>query len=110
MTAISLTPAWLLGGLGALCVVFSVWRASARRARAAADAVRTGSRLVSLAGRVVFNAVLIVAAQWVVIKHPGSDWLLLAVLGVPALFSAYTLTRALTVTTIDASSRRGGRR
>jgi hypothetical protein len=75
VTTLSLTPTWLLGGLGVLCVAFYVWRASARRARAAADAVRTGSRFVSLAGRVLFNAVLIVAAQWVVIKHPGSDWL-----------------------------------
>jgi hypothetical protein len=31
------------------------------------------------------------------------------VLGLPALFSAYTLTRALTVTAVD-SSWRGGRR
>jgi hypothetical protein len=110
MTSLTITPSWLLGGVGALCVVLYVWRVSARRARAAADAVRAGSRLASLAGRVVFNAVLIVGAQWVVIKHPGSDWLLLAVLGLPALFAAHTLTRALTVTTIEPSRRRRDRR
>ena len=64
---------------------------------------------MSLAGRVLFNAALIVAAQWVVIAHPGNPWLLLAVLGLPALFASYALTRAMTVTTVD-TSKRGGRR
>jgi len=110
MTELTVAPTWLLAGLGVVCVVLYLWRASRRRARATADAVRSGARLVSLGGRVIFSAVLIVGAQWVVIKHPGSDWLLLAVLGLPALFAAHTLTRALTVTTIEQSRRRGGRR
>ena len=55
-----------------LIVLFVVWRAGARRARAAAEAARSGARLVSLAGRVLFNAGLIVAVQWVVITHAGS--------------------------------------
>jgi hypothetical protein len=105
-----LTPTQVLAGLGVLISLFWVWRASARRARAAADAARSGARLLSLGGRVLFTTGLIVGVQWLVISHPSaSPWLLLAVLGLPALFSSYALTRALTVTTVDAP-RRGGRR
>ncbi|HEY0692823.1 MAG TPA: hypothetical protein VGD71_27750 [Kribbella sp.] len=105
-----LAPTQLLAGLGVLLTLLMVWRASARRAKAAADAARSGARLLSLGGRVLFTAGLIVGVQWLVITRPGaSQWLVLAVLGLPALFSAYTLTRALTVTTMD-SPRRGGRR
>lgn len=102
MTEISLTPTQVLAGLGVLLVLLWVWRASVRRAKAAANAARSGARLLSLAGRVLFTAGLIVAVQWVVITHPGNPWLLLAVLGFPALFSSYALTRALTVTTVDS--------
>jgi len=86
-----------------------VWRASARRAKAAADAARGGARLLSLAGRVLFTAGLIVGAQWVVILHPDNKWLLLAVLGLPALFASHALTRALTVTSVDSPRRKGRR-
>ncbi|MBM7770778.1 hypothetical protein JOD54_000982 [Actinokineospora baliensis] len=103
---IELTTVQVLGGVGGLLVLLGVWRSGVRRARAAAEATRSGARLVSLVGRVLFNAGLIVAVQWVVITHPGSPWLLLAVLGLPALFAAYALTRALTVTTVDTSRRR----
>lgn len=101
----------LLAGIGVLLSLFVVWRASARRARAAADAARSGARLLSLAGRVAFTAGLIVGVQWLVITHPtGNGWVLLASLGLPALFASYTLTRALMVTTVDVSRKRGGRR
>ncbi|MGW5715115.1 hypothetical protein ACWEVP_03025 [Amycolatopsis sp. NPDC003865] len=109
MNALTVTPTQILAGVGVLLVLFWVWRAGARRAKAAAEAARSGARLVSLVGRVLFNAGLIVAVQWVVIAHPGSPWLLLAVLGLPALFASYALTRAMTVTTVD-TSKRGGRR
>ncbi len=110
MTA-GLTPVQVLTGAGVLVVLLSVWRASARRARAAADAARAGARLLSLAGRVAFTAGLITGVQWLVITHPtGNGWVLLAVLGLPALFASYTLTRALTVTTMDAPRSRGRRR
>lgn len=109
MNGINVTPTQIMAAVGVLLVLFWVWRAGARRAKAAAEAARSGARLVSLAGRVLFNAGLIVAVQWVVIANPGNRWLLLAVLGLPALFSSYALTRAMTVTTID-TSRRGGRR
>jgi hypothetical protein len=106
---INVTPTQLLAGLGVLVVLLWIWRASARRAKAAAEAARSGARLLSLAGRVLFTAGLIVGVQWIVILHPESKWLLLAVLGLPALFAAHTLTRALTVTTVDSPRRRGRR-
>lgn len=110
MTTINLTATQVMAGLGVLLVLFMVWRAGARKAKAAADAARGGARFLSLAGRVLFNAGLIVAVQWVVIAQGGSGWLLLAVLGMPALFASYALTRALTVTTSEAPRRRGGGR
>jgi hypothetical protein len=109
MNAISVTPTQVLAGLSVLLVLLWVWRASARRAKAAAEAARSGARLLSLAGRVLFMAGLIVGVQWVVILHPDNKWLLLAVLGFPALFASYALTRALTVTTVDSPRRRGRR-
>jgi hypothetical protein len=110
MNGLTLTPIQILAGAGALLILLFVWRASTRRARAAADAARAGARVLSLAGRVLFTAGLIVAVQWVVISHPGNHWLLLAVLGLPALFASHALTRALTVTTVNSPRRRGGRR
>ncbi|MFL6118044.1 hypothetical protein [Actinophytocola sp.] len=109
MTQISLTPTQILAGVGVLVILLWVWRAGVRRAKAAAEAARSGARLLSLAGRVLFTAGLIVGVQWVVITHPGNPWLLLTVLGLPALFSSYALTRALTVTVVDSPRRRGRR-
>ena len=109
MPTISLTPTQILAGVGVLVVLLWVWRAGVPRAKAAAEAARSGARFLSLAGRVLFTAGLIVAVQWVVITHPGSPWLLLAVLGLPALFSSYSLTRALTVTVVDSPRLRGRR-
>ncbi|MGW4057813.1 hypothetical protein ACWEGE_06015 [Amycolatopsis sp. NPDC004747] len=109
MNGLTVTPTQILAGVGVLITLFWVWRAGSRRAKAAAEAARSGARFVSLAGRVLFNAGLIVAVQWVVIAHPGSPWLLFAVLGLPALFASYALTRAMTMTTVD-TSKRGGRR
>lgn len=110
MNGITLTPTEILAGVGVLLTLLFIWRASVRRARAAADAARAGARLLSLAGRVLFTAGLIVGVQWIVISHPDNKWLVLAVLGLPALFASYALTRALTVTTVDTPRRRGGRR
>jgi len=56
------------------------------------------------------NAALIIAVQWMVITYQANDWVLLAVLGLPALFASYALTRALTVSTIDMPRHRGGGR
>lgn len=102
---------YVLAAGGVLLAVFLLWRSGVRRAKAAAEATRTGARFVSLAGRVLFNAGLITAMQWAVVTHRPGGWLLLAVLGFPALFASYTLTKALTVTTVDTTPRRsGGRR
>lgn len=107
MTAINVTPVEILVGLGVLVIVFSVWRAGARRARTAADTARAGARLMSLTGRVVCNAALIVAVQWVVIVYHADRWTLLVVLALPALFASYSLTRALTFTAVDRPRQRG---
>lgn len=108
---VDLTATQVISGIAVLLMLLMVWRAGARRARAAADAARSGARLLSLSGRVLFTAGLIVGVQWLVITHPsGNPWVLLAALGLPALFASYALTRALTVTTLDTPRRRGGRR
>lgn len=108
--SVDVTPVQLLAGLAVVLVVGWVWRSSVRRARAAADAARTGARVVSLAGRVVVTAGGIVGVQWIVITYAaGNTVLLLVVLGLPALFAGHVLTRALTVTTLEPP-RRGGRR
>jgi hypothetical protein len=106
---VTLTPTQILGGLAVLLVLLWVWRASARRARAAADAARTGALLLSLTGRVLVGASVLAGVQWMALTYPGAHWSVrVAALGLPALFASYTLTRALTVTTVD--TRRGGRR
>ncbi|MFC4854104.1 hypothetical protein [Actinophytocola glycyrrhizae] len=106
-----LTVEQVATGVACLVVLAWVWRAGARRARAAADAARSGARLLSLTGRVLFTAGVIVGVQWLVLTHPSvNGWAVVAALGLPALFASYTLTRALTVTTVDLPRRRGGRR
>ncbi|MEU5847280.1 hypothetical protein [Saccharopolyspora shandongensis] len=107
---LQLTPVEILTALGGLFALVMVWRASARATRRATEAARASVRLVSLTGRVVTTAGAIVGMQWIVISHPGNTTLLLAVLGVPALFASYTLTKALTVTTMDIPQQRKGRR
>jgi hypothetical protein len=108
---LNLTPTQVGSGIAVLLMLLMVWRVGARRARAAADAARAGARLLSLSGRVLFTAGLVVSVQWLVITHPtGNKWVLFAVLGLPALFASHALTRALTVTTLDIPRRRGGRR
>lgn len=106
---LQLAPVEILAVLGGLFALVLVWRASARATRRAGEAARTSVKLMSLKGRVLTTAAAIVGVQWIVIKHPGNEWLLLAVLGVPALFASYTLTRALTVTAADVPQRKGRR-
>lgn len=116
--SVHLTAQELLAGMGGLAAVVWVWRAGARRARAAADAARSGVRLVSLAGRVLLTAGLLVGVQWVVITRPGSLWVTFGVLALPDLLAAHVLVRSLTVTTVDlravgsrsSRGRRGGGR
>lgn len=107
---INLTPTQILAAVGVVVVLVWVWRASARRAKATANAARAGARLLSLTGRVLLMAGAIVGVQWVVITHRGDVVVLLVVLGLPALFAAYTLTKALTITAHDSPRGRGDRR
>lgn len=107
----NLTLTQVMAGAGVLLALAWLWRANARRARAAADAARSGARLLSLTGRVAFTAGVIMGIQWLVLTHPSvNGWAVVAALGLPALFASHTLTRALTVTTVDMPRKRGGRR
>jgi hypothetical protein len=107
---LNLTATQIVVGAGVLLVLFSLWRFSARKARRAAEAAQAGARVVSLAGRVLFTGAAFTGVQWLVITHPGSPLLLLVVLGLPNLIASYVLTRVLTVTSLDTTSRRGGGR
>lgn len=100
-----------LGGMAALAIASVVIRAKAgvRWAQAAADIARAGTSPVSLVGRVLVTALVIVGVQWLVLTHNDNATLRWVVLGFPALVTAYTLTKALTVVEINPT-RKGGRR
>ncbi|WP_028933836.1 hypothetical protein [Pseudonocardia spinosispora] len=101
-----------LGGVAALAASWLVVKAkiSAHRARTAAEIAQVGTSPVSLLGRVIVTALVIVGVQWFVITHPGNKTLLLVVLAFPALVTAFTLVKALTITQVRPSRSRGGRR
>ena len=88
-----------LGGMAAFALLAIAIKAQegTRRARAAAEIARVGTSPISLLGRVLATALVIVGIQWLVITHPSNHTLLWVVLGFPALLASYTLTRALTV-------------
>ncbi|MGH3902448.1 MAG: hypothetical protein ACRDTA_30170 [Pseudonocardiaceae bacterium] len=96
-----------LGGMAAfaLLAIAVKTQSGARRARAAADIARVGTSAVSLLGRVLTTALVIVGVQWLVITYSSNHTLLWVVLGLPALLASYTLTRALTVFEIRPSAR-----
>jgi hypothetical protein len=83
----------------------------ARRPRRGVELARVGITAVS-GRRVVATAAVIVAGEWAVLTYAGTNTaLVLVVLGVPALFAAYTVTKAFTATEIrSVSTRRGGAR
>lgn len=107
---INLTQTQMLAGLGVLLALLFLWRTGARQARAAADVARAGARLVSLTGRVLVMAALMLGVQWIVITHSDNVTLQLVVLALPDLIAAYVLTRALTVSTMDGAIGRWGDR
>lgn len=107
---VHLTSTEVLAGIGALVALVLVWRISVRATRRAADAARASVRVASLAGRVAVTTGLLGVVQWVVITHPGNAVVLWVALGLPDLLAGYSLTRALTITTVDTPRRRGGRR
>ncbi|MCP2304724.1 hypothetical protein LV79_004431 [Actinokineospora globicatena] len=101
-------------GLVAVIVVALLpraWRASARRARDAALLAGVGGGSVSLVGRTVAGALLIVGVQWLVLTHPTvTGWARVAALGVPALVASWALVRALSGSTVHERRHRRGRR
>lgn len=110
MEPITISPTLLVAGVGVLVIGMLLWRSGARKARAAADAARSGARAVSLAGRVLVLAGLIVGVEWVVITYAFHNVALVGVvLGLPALFAAHTVVRAVTVVGDGGGhGRRGG--
>lgn len=110
MVTVNLTPLHVLAGVGGLFVLIVVWRLGARKARRAADTARAGARLVSLAGRVLLTAGLLLGAQWLLITYLDNVTLQIVALALPDLLAGYVLTRALTLPALDASHGRGGGR
>lgn len=107
---VDVTPTLALAALAVVLVGGWLWRASVRRARAAADSARAGARVVSLASRVVVTAAGLVGVQWVVITYAAANTtLLLTVLALPAVLAGHVLVRALTITALEPPRRRGRR-
>lgn len=88
--------------------VLAMWRASRRKAQRIKAQAREATRAVSLAGRMLVTAAVIVGAQWAAFVLSASTTVRAVALGVPALFAAHTLTRAVIVT--GHVSQTGGRR
>jgi hypothetical protein len=107
---IDLTPTQVVAVIGVLLVVVMMWRSGTRRARRAADAAHAASRIVSLAGQVLITAGVIVGVQWVAITYAPGTTLFWVVLALPALIAGHVLTKALTVTSLEVTHRRGDRR
>ncbi len=108
--SVNLTPTEVLAAFGVLLAVVMVCRAGTRRARRAAAVARAGSKAVSLAGRVVMTAGMIVGVQWVLITYALNSTLFWVGLALPALIAGNVITRALTVTSLDTTRRRGDHR
>ncbi|MGH8965815.1 MAG: hypothetical protein ACRDXB_10875 [Actinomycetes bacterium] len=103
----------MIGGVVVLVIATIMAKGSARRrrARVAAAVAEVGTSAVSLLGRVLVTAGVIVGVQWFVItRYADNKTLLLVVLAVPALITAVTLVRLLTVTVVDSVRRTGTRR
>lgn len=67
-----------------------------------------GTSPVSLVGRVLVTALVVMGVQWLVLMHLPNVTLRWVVLGFPALVTAYTLVRALSVVGVNLSRRAGG--
>ena len=107
---VNLGPTEIVAVIGVLLIVVMMWRWDTRRARRAADAAHAASRVVSLAGQVLATAGVIVGVQWVAITYAPGTTLFWVVLALPALIAGHVLTKALTVTSLDVTHRRGDRR
>jgi hypothetical protein len=106
------TGAVLFGAAVFVVVLVMTVRAwFARRSHGRVELARVGTTTVS-GGRVVVTAGVIVGVEWAVLTYAATNTaLVLVVLGVPALVTAYTVTKAFTVTEVrSVSTRRGGAR
>ena len=90
--------------IGAVLAAFGVGTMLRRARRVAQDT----SRRVSMLGRVLLGAAVIVGVQWAVLSRSDSAGLKIAVLVLPALVAAGAVVRSLTITMVDG--RRGGER
>lgn len=92
----------LYAAVGFLAVlgVLALLSGSRRKAKQAARLARDTGRAVSLLGRALVAAGVIVALQWAVITYTHNLTLTLAVLGGPALLSGWAAARAMTLTPI----------
>jgi hypothetical protein len=107
---VNLTPTQVIAVLGVLLALVMVWRSGTRRGRRAADAAPMASRVASLLGYVLGTAGVVVGVQWMAITYAPGSALFWVVLAVPALITAYVMTRALAVSSLDVTYRRGDRR
>ncbi|MGH3888186.1 MAG: hypothetical protein ACRDSZ_16750 [Pseudonocardiaceae bacterium] len=107
---IDVSPTQMVAMIGVLLVMVMMWRSGTRRARRAAAAAHAASRVVSLAGQVLITAGVIVGGQWIVITYAPGSTLFWVVLALPALIAGHVLTKALTVTSLDVTHRRGHQR
>jgi cytochrome b561 len=107
---VNLSPTQVIAVLGVLLALVMVWRSGTRHGHRAVDAAHMASRLASLLGYVLGLAGVIVGVQWIVITYSPGSTLFWVVLAVPALITAYVTTRALAVTSLDVTYRRGDRR
>ncbi len=107
---VNVGPTEIVAVIGVLLVVVMMWRSGTRRARRAAEAAHAASRVVSLAGHVFITAGVIVGVQWVAITYAPGTTLFWAVLTLPALIAGHVLTKAVTVTSLEVTHRRGDRR
>ena len=104
---VTVTPTQVLALVGVLVIVAMMWRSGTRRARQAAQAAHAASRVVSLAGHVLATAGVIVGVQWLVITYAPGSTLFWVALALPALITGHVLTKAVTVTSVDVTYRRG---
>jgi hypothetical protein len=107
---VNLSPMQVVAVLGVLLALVMVWRSGTRRGHRAADAAHMASRVASLLVYVLGLTGVIVGVQWTAITYAPGSTLFWVVLAIPALITAYVTTRALAVTSLDVTYRRGDRR
>src|SRR5262249_14265788 len=100
----------LLAVLGflALLAVVAVGRGTRRQVHEATRVLYSGAAAVSLAGRSLVTAAVIVGVQWTAITFFPHSVVFWVMLGVPAMWAGYGMARAFTVATV--APRRGGGR